>query len=174
MSAVESNVMRPNIYEELRMRIATVDDLKEVMGLAIAAAKENALFDTTSGHLVQIIWPCLNQDKGLIGLIGREGGPIEGMVVLVIGTLGYSDTLCCEEKVVFVPEQYRAAKGGRAHKLLQFSKAAAEKLGLPLLIGVLSNAATKQKVAMYKREFGEPAGAFWVVGAKTGESQVAS
>jgi len=163
-----------NIYDDLQIRVATVDDLQEIMKLAMEVAKENALFDTTPEHLLRIVWPCLTQQSGIIGVIGRRSGSIEGMVVLVVGTLTYSDTPCVEEKCVFVRKEFRAAKGGRAHKLLQFSKSVANGLKLPLLIGVLSNSETKQKVAMYQREFGEPAGCFWVWnGPKTGAAKVA-
>lgn len=162
-----------SIYDDLQTRVATVDDLDAVMKLAADVAKENALFDTTTEHLLRIVWPCLTQQTGIIGVIGKRGGEIEGMVVLVVGTLSYSDTKCVEEKCVFVREEFRSAKGGRAHKLLQFSKSVAEGLGLPLLIGVLSNDSTRQKVKLYEREFGEPAGSFWVWHAKTGAAKVA-
>lgn len=162
------------IYDGLRLRLGTLKDLPEVMELAIAAAKENSLFDCTAAHLVRTIYPCLNLDKGMVGCIGKKGGPIEGMVVLVIGTLHYSDSLCVEERTLYVRPEFRNAKGGRANKLVQFSKSAAEHLGLPLLIGVLSNDSTKQKISLYKRLLGEPAGAFWVMGAKTGGHEVAS
>jgi N-acetylglutamate synthase-like GNAT family acetyltransferase len=161
------------IYDDLHIRVATVDDLGEIMQLASDVAKENALFDTSAEHLVKIVWPCLTLKSGIIGVIGKRGGPIEGMVVLVVGTLAYSDAPCVEEKCVFVRKEFRSAKGGRAHKLLQFSKSVADKLSLPLLIGVLSNTDTRNKVKMYEREFGEPAGCFWVWKARTGSAKVA-
>lgn len=162
-----------SIYDDLQIRVATVDDLDAVMKLAADVARENALFDTSMEHLVRIVWPCLTQQTGIIGLIGKRGGEIEGMVVLVVGTLSYSDTPCVEEKCVFVRKEFRSAKGGRAHKLLQFSKSVAEGLSLPLLVGVLSHDETRNKVKLYEREFGAPAGCFWVWHAKTGSAKVA-
>lgn len=164
--------MKPNIYDELRVRIATVADMTEIMDLAIAAAKENSLFNTTPAHLIQTVWPCLNQDRGIIGAIGKQNGPIEGMVVLVVGTLHYSDELCAEEKTLYVKPEFRNAKGGRASKLIRFSMGVAKSLSLPLLIGVLSNDSTKAKCELYRRELGEPAGQFWVWGARTGGHSV--
>jgi hypothetical protein len=165
-------VLQLPIYDDLRLRLGTVRDLPEVMELAIAAAKENSLFDCSAVHLVKTIYPCLNLDKGMVGCIGKEGGEIEGMVVLVIGTLTYSDSLCLEERTLFVKPEFRSAKGGRANKLVQFSVSAADQLGLPLLIGVLSHDATKSKIALYKRLLGEPCGAFWVRNARTGGHEV--
>lgn len=164
--------MKPSIYDELRVRVATPDDLKEVMELAIAAAKENSLFDCTARHLLNTVWPALNQDRGIIGTIGKEKGPIEGMVVLVVGTLTYSDSLCCEERTLYVKPEYRSAKGGRANKLIQFSKGVAQSLSLPLLIGVLSSDNTHAKCELYRRAIGEPAGQFWIWGASTGGHEV--
>lgn len=160
------------IYDDLRLRLGTLDDLPEVMDLAIAAAKENSLFDCTAAHLVKTIYPCLNMDKGMVGCIGKEKGRIEGIVVLVMGTVFYSDTVCLEEKTLYVRPEFRSAKGGRASKLVKFSKSVAERLGLPLLIGVLSNQETAHKIALYKRVLGEPAGAFWILGARTGGHEV--
>lgn len=165
--------MKPTIYDELRVRIATVADMPEIMELAIAASKENALFDTTPAHLARIVWPCLHLDHGIIGTIGKQKGVIEGMVVMVVGTLGYSDQPCCEEKVLFVRPEFRNAKGGRANKLIHFMKGVSTSLSLPLLTGILSNADTRAKVGLYTRELGEPAGAFWVWGGqKTGGHSV--
>ena len=56
----------------------------------------------------------------------------------------------------------------RARKLCEFSKMAAERLNMPLLIGVLSNHRTEGKVKLYERVFGKPAGAYWLVGGETG------
>jgi hypothetical protein len=166
-------VMKPSIYDELRVRIATVADMPEVMELAVAAAKENSLFDCSRTRLIETVWRCLNLDHGLIGAIGKQNGTIEGMVVLVIGNLHYSDSLCCEEKVLWVNPEFRNAKGGRANKLIRFMKGAAASLNLPLVTGVLSHDSTEAKRALYTRELGAPAGYFWVWGnAKTGGHKV--
>ena len=167
MNAV-AKVVEQNIYDDLHVRVATVDDLHEVMDLAIAAAKENSLFDTTATHLLQTIWPAVNQQHSIIGAIGKQDGPIEGMVVLVVGTLPYTDEMCVEEKVLFVSPEFRNAKGGRANKLIHFMMGVAQSLSLPLLTGVLSNKDTDAKVALYTRVLGKPAGAFWIWGARTG------
>ena len=161
-----------NIYDDLKLRLGTPDDMREVMDLAIAAAKENALLTANQVLLAKAVWPALNLDHGAVGCIGKEGGEIEGMVVLNVGTLFYSDEPALEERVVYVKPEYRAAKGGRARKLCEFSLSIAQKLGLPLLIGILSSEQTKQKVELYRRVFGEPSGAFWVVGRKTGGNPV--
>lgn len=161
-----------SIYDDLQLRVATPDDLTEIMEMAVAAAKENAAFSADQELLLKNVWGPLNQQHGLIGCIGKPNGAIEGMIVLSVGTLFYTNDVCLEEKVMYVRPEYRNARGGRATKLVTFAKSVAKKLGLPLLIGILSNEMTKQKVALYKRELGEPAGAFWIINAETGGHQV--
>lgn len=162
-----------NIYDDLKIRLGTTADMTEVMQLAIAAAKENGLVNASQILLAKTIWPCLNNDHGLVGCIGKKSGEIEGIVVLQVGTLFYSDEPCLEEKVVFVKPEHRCAKGGRARKLCEFSKSAADSLGLPLIIGVFSSVETQAKISLYKRIFGEPAGLYFLYGGKTGGRQVA-
>jgi len=157
-----------SIYDDLKIRLATTADMDEVMQLAIAAAKENGLLEANPALLAQTIWPKLNLQTGLIGCIGKKGGKIEGMVVLQIGKLFYSDETCLEELVLYVAPEFRNAKGGRAHKLVEFSKSSAERLELPLLIGVLSSAKTEQKCKLYERVLGPASGKYWICGRKTG------
>jgi hypothetical protein len=106
-------------------------------------------------------------NRGLCGVIG-EPGKLEAFVVLRIGTMYYSPQLCVEEKVVYVHPDFRAAKGGRARKLCEFSKHVADTLNLPLLIGICSSSRTQAKVKLYERIFGPPAGAYWLYRTQTG------
>lgn len=153
--------------DNLQIRLGTPDDVHEVMKLAIAAVEENAFLDATAVRLLQEVWPALNLDKGLIGLIGPPSGEIEGMLVLRIGTLYYSEMLCIEEKVCYVKPEFRSARGGRARKLCEFGKSVSDTLKLPLSIGVLSNSRTAAKTRLYERIFGPQAGAFFLYGAET-------
>jgi hypothetical protein len=156
---------------ELTVRTGTLADLEEVMELAIMASDENGFLEASPARLVSEIYPALMQDHGICGLIGQSGGIIEGVVLLRIGPMWYSDpsNLVVEEKAIFTHPDYRDAKGGRARKLCEFSKKVADDLGIPLVIGVLSHERTRSKVKMYERVFGEPAGAFFLYGVKTGE-----
>lgn len=153
--------------DDLHIRLAVVADMDEMMKLAMAACAENGFVNPNPGRMAAAIWPALNQDHGLCGVIGRQGGKIEGAVLLKIGNPWYSDDLTVEEVAIFVLPEFRSAEGGRAKKLCEFSKTVADTLALPLTIGVLSNARTAAKVRMYKRQFGEPAGAFFLYNAST-------
>ena len=155
--------------EEIKVRVATQNDFKGVMELMALVSQENGIFQPTLEMVAGEVWAALNHDHGIMGVIGPEGGLLEGFVLLRIGNTWYSQAEIIEEKTVFVSPKFRSAKGGRARKLCEFSKKVADELDLPLLIGILSNQRTKGKVEMYKRVFGDPAGAFFLYGAHTGD-----
>ena len=155
--------------KEVEVRIGTPDDIHAVMQLAILACKENGISIPNTEKLLADVWAGLTQDFGVMGLIGAPGQALEGLVLLRIGTLWYSDDPIIEEKCVFVHPDFRSAKGGRARKLCEFSKKVADELSMPLVIGVVSNTRTRSKVKMYERLFGQPAGAYVLYGGKTGE-----
>ncbi len=153
---------------EFDLRIATPDDLPKIMDLAREICEENGFLRANLALLASEFWPALNMDHGICAVIGKPGSEIEGLVLLRVGTLWYSDEIVLEEKVLCVGSKYRAAKGGRARALCEFSKKSADSLGLPLLIGILSHGRQAAKVRLYTRQFGEPAGAFFLYGARTG------
>ena len=158
------------MQDDIAIRLASDDEVHDVMKLALMAAEENGFLDATAELLLQTVYPSLlgaQHSNGLCGVIG-EPGKLEAFVVLRIGTMYYSPQLCVEEKVVYVHPDFRAAKGGRARKLCEFSKYVAEKMDLPLLIGICSSNRTAAKVKLYERIFGPPAGAYWLYRTQTG------
>lgn len=154
--------------ETLTVRTGTLNDLEEMMELAMLACDENGFANPSQAKLLQDIYPALCQDHGIVGIVGEHGGIIEGAVLLRIGSPWYSNDVIIEEKAVFVHPDYRSAKGGRAARLIEFAKKVSDDLGMPLAMGVLSNSRTASKVRSYGRLFGEPSGAFWLYGARTG------
>lgn len=160
--------------DELTIRIATTKDVHEVMQLALSACDENGFVNPNPVKLLNDIWPALEQKGGLVGAIGKPNGIIEGVILLRIGAMWYSDDIVLEEKAIFIHPDHRSAKGGRARRLCEFSKQVADGLGIPLIIGVLSNHRTEAKVRMYTRMFGEPSGAFFLYRAKTGNFKEAA
>lgn len=151
------------------VRVATVDDLFGIMTLARIVHKENGLFDFNEAKVAETVWPTLMQANGIMGVIG-ERDALEGLVMLKVSNYWYSDKQFLEEMCVFVHPEYRMAKESRVQKLLEFAKKCATDLDMPLMIGVLSNSRTSAKIALYERHFGNPAGAFFLWGAKTGSS----
>jgi hypothetical protein len=158
-------------FDELKIRLGTPEDVHEVMKLALMVSEENGFLEPDAEKILHEVWGSLNRDNGLIGIIGEPGQPIEAGVMLRIGSYWYSKAPFLEERVIFTHPDHRSAKGGRARKLCEFSKHTADALGLPLLIGVLSNDRTAAKVKMYERQFGKAAGAFFLYGARTGSGE---
>ena len=131
------------MQNDLGIRVGTPDDVDAIMEIALSACEENGFVDPNPAKLLSEIWPALNLDKGLLGVIGEPGGKMEGAVLLRIGAMWYSDKEVLEEKAIFIHPDYRSAKGGRARRLCQFSKHVADSLSIPLIIGVLSNNRTE-------------------------------
>jgi GNAT superfamily N-acetyltransferase len=156
--------------EDLQIRLATPDDVHTIMKLAVLGCEEAGISNLNQMMLLEDVWPALNVDGGLVGVIGKPDGEIEGFVLLRTGTRWYSNNLIIEEKLIFVHPDYRNAKGGRARRLCEFSQKAADALGLPLIIGVLSDIRTEAKIRMYERQFGKQTGAYWVYTPKPKEA----
>jgi len=155
--------------KDVRVRIATPDDLDAIMELARLVNEENGVFKMNEGKVVQMLWPALTRTSGICGVIGKVGGPLTGLVLLRISSYWYSDESFLEEMCVFVHPDHRwGRRGHRARKLCEFAKKCSEDLGLPLMIGILSNTRTETKVKLYSHHFGQPAGAFFLYGIKTG------
>ena len=154
-----------NNPDDLIIRLGTPADIDEVMAAAVAAIAEIGLVDPDPKRLLEDVWPALNQDRGLVGIICKPNGKAEGGVLLRVGKMWYSNQDVLEERVIFIPPEFRNIKGGRARRLCEFSKKAAEDLGLPLLIGVMSSVRTEAKVKMYERQFGKPTGAVFLYNA---------
>lgn len=153
---------------EVNVRIATVDDLDQVMSMCMSATEENGFVSPSPMRLLEQVWPSLNQKEGIIGVIEGEDGELEGGILLRISHMWYSDDPVIEEKAIFVRPEFRSARGGRARKLAEFAKTISDKMGIPLAIGVLSNTRTEAKVRLYRRVFGEPAGVYFLYNGKTG------
>ena len=160
--------------ETLVVTVAGPDRVDEVMALALAASAENGFLQPDPSLLLNDVWSALTRDHGVCGVIGEPEGKAEGMIVLRLGHMSYSQLPVLEEKLVFVAPEFRAAKGGRARRLAEFGKMMSDELHIPLLIGVLSNHRTEGKVKLYERMFGKPAGAFFLYGAQTGTFAVAA
>lgn len=150
------------------VRTGTPEDVHAVMRLAMMGSQENGFVRPNPEKLLKEIWPALNLDFGIMGVIGAPGAELEAAILIRITNLWYSDDSVLEERAIFVHPDFRAAKGGRAARLCEFAKKAADGLGMPLMIGVLSNSRTEAKVRLYERQFGAPAGAYFLYNAQTG------
>ena len=153
---------------DIVVRTGTPEDIISMMDLALSANEENGLFEPSAPKLLGEIWSSLNLHHGIVGIIGKPGETLQAACLLRAEAMWYSDKMCLIERGIYVAPEFRAAKGGRASKLADFAIEASVKLGMPLVIGVLSNQRTEGKVKLYERKFGKPAGAYWIVNGHTG------
>ena len=151
----------------ITVRTGTPQDIHPVMALALAACAENGLTKPNPEKLLREIWPSLHCDGGIMGVIG-DSDPLEAAILLRVEAHWYSDDLCLLERAIFVHPDFRKSKVGRAKMLCEFAKQAATNLTIPLVIGILSSQRVEAKIRLYERQFGEPSGAYWIFGAKTG------
>ena len=138
-----------------------------MMALALSAVEDNGLTGANPADLLQEIWPSLNLDHGIVGIVDEE--PIRAAALLRVDPIWYNKAKnWIVERAIFVHPEARAAKGGRARILCDWVKQVQGGLDMPLIIGILSSERTEAKVRLYERKFGKPAGAYWIVGAATG------
>ena len=148
--------------DDLVVRVGNVADLDDVLELAFLVAGENGVVPFSREKILKGIWPALNKDHGMIGIVGPKDGKPQGFVLLRIQPPWYGDTYIIEECGIYVHPDYRQAKGGRATLLYKFCREVADKTGYRLLVGVLSRHRTASKVRYYERFFGPQAGAFYI------------
>jgi hypothetical protein len=157
--------------DEIVVREGNLEDFDSCVKLAIAATKENALVAPDFKLLLDHIYACLTKDHGIMGVIGEPGKDLEGMFILRISSMWYSNENILEEKVVYVHPDFRQAKGGRAKKLIEWGKKVSDELNIPMLVGVIANKRTESKIKLYERMFGQPAGVYFVYNGKSGHQE---
>lgn len=149
------------------VRPAVPEDKAEVWRLFKALHAENALFKISDEKVEFYINRLLNPEtikaedtgpRGFIGVIGPVGA-LEGCIMLTIGAVWYSEEWTLDEHLNFVDPQYRRSEHAKA--LIDFAKNCADKIGVRLVIGVLSTKRTAAKVRLYERKL-MPAGAFFI------------
>lgn len=151
----------------VHVRTATPEDEDGIMALAHLVNAENGVFKMNDEKVRALVRPSLHQQGGIMGVIGPKDN-LEGLILLRVANYWYADEPFLEEMCVFVHPDFRAARGGRASRLIEFGKKASDEIGLPLMMGVLSNSRTNAKEKLYERHLGAPSGYFFLYGIKTG------
>jgi GNAT superfamily N-acetyltransferase len=158
---------------DIHVRRATPQDEDEMMVLCRMLHTENGLFEMDEDRVRGILRRGMlhSGDKkhddenvgGIVGVIGGSG-KIEAIISIIISQMWYSSAWVLEELFSYVHPDYR--KTSNAKHLISFAKKCSDEIGIPLLIGVISNDRTEAKVRLYRRQLAEPAGAFFLYGNK--------
>ena len=141
------------------VRLATPEDESAIFELCKMLHAENGLFPMDDDLVREIMMKGIEKKGGILGVIGPVGGPLEGIIYMIISNFWYSRKPHLEELFNYVPPEYR--KSNHAKALIDFAKKCAND-DIRLVIGVVSNTRTEAKVRLYERRLGKPAGAFFV------------
>lgn len=162
MSVQTETRTKPNRFPHVRA--AVPEDFNSIMNLCQLLYAENGAVDVDWPLVEAMIMDGVNGRQSCLGVVGKD--ELEGMIYLRISRMWYSQNIMLEEMFNFVSQPFRRSRNAQA--LIGFAKAAADRLEVPLLIGVISNEHTQQKIRLYSRYLGAPAGAFFLYGAHTG------
>lgn len=140
------------------VRKAIPADLPELMEMCRALHSENAMFAMDEDKVSDMLKRAFDGRGAIIGVLGEKGN-IQGNIYLSIAQFWYTQEWSLEELYSFVLPEHR--KSDNAKELISFAKRCSLELGIPLVIGVVSNIRTRAKVGLYTRQLSEPVGAYF-------------
>lgn len=146
--------------EAVVVRMAKAEDEDAIMNLCRLLHEENGQFKMSDEKVRAALRQAFERRGGVIGVIDGPNG-LEGMILLHIGQIWYSDDWMLEEMFNFVHPDCRKGSS-RVRALVVFAKECAIKLGLPLMIGVLSSKRTAAKVRIYESMGLPNSGAYFI------------
>ena len=141
------------------VRIAQRADEEELMAMCRRLHRENGVFEFDDDKVRSILHKCFDRTGAIVGVIG-EPGHIEASICLMISNLYYTADWHLDEFWNFVDADYRRSHNAEA--LVRFAKDCADKMHIPLLIGIITNRHMAGKVRLYRRLLGSPTGAFFL------------
>jgi hypothetical protein len=141
----------------LPVRKATPKDRPSIMEMCAENHRDNGQFSLSLRKVEATVDKAFNGGGAVIGVVGS--GQVEGLILLEIGQFWYTDDWCLEEKENYVRPQYR--KSTHAKDMIRFGKRCSDELGIPLVIGVVSNERTRAKMELYRRELGDSVGGYF-------------
>jgi hypothetical protein len=135
-----------------RVRIAGEGDRQRLWDNLMLAAHENAMAPVYDECVEPVVDNLIAHKSGVAGVIDGTTA-FAGSVGLTFAQFWYSKEWHIEEMWCFVHPDYRRGSQNRGHikALLDFSKWWANEMGMPLLMGVLSEKRTEGKVRLYQR-----------------------
>lgn len=142
---------------------AKPSDKEAVVDICREDYLENGQFSLSPTKLEKMVSGILDDGKGIIGLI-RRNDVIEAVMLMQISQFWYTEDWCIEEVLNFVRPAFR--RSTNAKDMIQFAKRCSDELGIPLVIGVVSNERTAAKIALYERQLGKSCGGYFIYSKK--------
>jgi hypothetical protein len=134
-------------------------DRDDVIKICKEDAEENAQFSLSVPKLEAMVSRILDRGEGVIGII-RGLDEIEAIMLMQISQMWFTDEWSLEEVLNFVRPRYR--RSTHAKSMIQFAKRCSDEIGIPLMIGVVSNERTAAKMLLYERQLGKPVGGYFL------------
>jgi hypothetical protein len=141
------------------VRIATREDRQEIIRLLHLMHAEGGLFPLDLDAANSMFDRAFDRKGAIIGVIGPRND-IRGIIILLITQFWYTKEPHLEELANFIRPDARHSNLART--LIAFAKRCADAISIPLVIGVMTNRRVVEKVRLYRRSLGNPAGAFFV------------
>ena len=161
--------MENDFVPEYTVRKPVMEDLPELMKMAKAMHSEGAMMPMSEARSREMIVSAIQNDTIVdgkhirnnicAGVIGPVGKP-EAVICMILTRYWYSNYDHLEEVLNYVSPEHR--KSTRAKYLIEYAKMCSREIGIPLLIGVLSQERTEAKVRLYQRQLGKPVGAWFL------------
>lgn len=142
----------------LPVRKALPPDKPSIMEMCEENHRDNGQFSLSIPKVETMVDKAFSGGGAIIGVVGS--GQVEGMILLNISQFWYSADWCLEEIQNYVRPAYR--KSTHAKDLINFGKRCSDELGIPLVIGVVSNDRTRAKLELYRRQLGDPCGGYFL------------
>jgi hypothetical protein len=132
------------------VRFAVPADEDAMFDLGVLAHAEAAQHSMDEEKVRAALNAMCHRRSAMAGVIGPEGGPLKGMVLLQLDCIWYSPEFQLLELTNFVHPEHR--RSHYAKQLINFAKRCSDNLDIDLMIGVVSNERTKAKVRLYERQ----------------------
>lgn len=129
------------------------------MEMARELHAENGLFSLNEDCVRETLRKCFNRQGAVVGVIGKSGR-LEAATCLMFSCYWYTSDWHLIELFNFVKKPYRKSRNAEA--LIEFCKSCADKIGIPVLTGIITNKQLASKVRLYRRSLGNPAGAWFL------------
>ncbi len=151
------------------VRLASNAEEEEIMEMCREIHAENGLVSMAEDKVRAMLHKAFNKEGGIIGVIGKPGS-LEAIIMIVMTSFWSSDDTHLEELFAYVRRPFRTKFNGadtikmpHAEALVNFAKKCSDDIGVPLVIGIITNKRMAGKVRLYRSILGYPAGAYFVI-----------
>jgi hypothetical protein len=154
------------------VRLALKEEEADIMEMCREIHEENGLVSMDEGKVREMLYRAFNREGGIIGVIGLPG-KLEAIIMIVMTSFWSSKDHHLEELFSYVRRPFRTKFNGpdtikkpHAEALVRFAKKCSDDIGIPLVIGIITNKRMSGKVRLYRSILGYPAGAYFVINPK--------